>query len=67
MCNVAWKILRGAVVASTEMVTLGGVAAYPAKRMKAERKILPESLRHFILARPSICCELILTAAEFEL
>ena len=26
ICRVAWKILRGAVVASTAMVTLGAVA-----------------------------------------
>src|SRR5580765_6420247 len=65
MCNVAWKILRGAVVASTEIVTLGAVAAYPVTDVKRTQNT-PRIFENFILARPSICCELILRRRNFN-
>jgi len=47
MVRVAWKILRGAVVASTEMVTFGGVAA-KAEIDAAKRQRIPRTFRAFI-------------------
>jgi hypothetical protein len=48
---LAWKILRGAEVASTKMVTVGGVADQPGrakKNMKIERPTTPKILESFI-------------------
>ena len=44
--SFAWKILRGAEVASTEMATVGGVAdKLKSEKRKIERQITPRILR----------------------
>jgi hypothetical protein len=59
--SVAWNILRGAVVASTEMVTVGGVVAaagagFSAAAVEIVRiamQVTPESKESFIVLGPS--------------
>jgi len=52
MRSVAWKILRGALVASTEMVTFGVAADQPQAVMSVTQKI-PKTLERFMLLGPS--------------
>ena len=63
--NVAWKILRGALVASTEIVTDGGVAA-KLEREIANRQRIAEQLESFIRSGPLVF-GLIPTAAEYAI
>jgi hypothetical protein len=60
--NEAWKILRGADVASTEIVTLGGVAATLISEKRKKRT--PKSLETFIGTGPLIVNEQLPTAAN---
>jgi hypothetical protein len=55
--SLAWKILRGAEVASTKSVTVGGVADQPQtekKRMKKKEQTTPKILESFILGAPIV-------------
>ncbi len=52
---MAWKILRGAELASTKMATVGGVAAElesEMERVKKERQTTPKILESFIFEAP---------------
>ena len=50
--NFAWKILRGADVASTKMVTVGDVADQLESEKSARRQTTPKILESFIFEAP---------------
>ena len=62
---MAWKILRGALVASTEMVTFGVAARLADVNARRERN--PETIESLIRFRPLVLSEMILQKQNYEL
>jgi len=66
--SLAWKIFRGAEVASRKMVTVGGVAdklESEEKRMKKKRLTTPKILESCIFMAPMFMNRILIAPAEF--